>query len=343
MKKTRKKTSLKFDCVFFKQGKYELTVFIASSKILWNILKINRREENKDEGYQRALSPSRVKNISSFIDQGNPIPNSLLVNFDAAKFSNNKKEIIIPNQPNAGWIIDGQHRFAGAHEAKKEILFVVIAFIGLEEEEQIQQFVTINKEAKGVPSSLYIDLLPHLKNKKPNDLAKERAADIATDLKKDESSPFYSKIVVTTAPQKGEISLTNFVRKVTPLILQGKGILSEYTEKEQKGILSNYYTALKNVFSKEFKKIDSVFFQTIGFGALLNALPTIFSLSLKHHQGFTVKDVTEVFKKADYFDFAQWKKIGTGTAAENQAKDDFLAEITESYDSPGKKEGTLRI
>lgn len=341
--KSKKKVNLKFNCFVFKQGKYELTVFVASSKTLWSILKINRREENKDEGYQRALSPSRVKNISRFIDEGNPIPNSLLVNFDKAKHSDDKKEIIIPNQSDAGWIIDGQHRLAGAHEAKRDILFVIIAFIGLEDEEQIQQFVTINKEAKGVPSSLYIDLLPHLINKKPTDLAKERAADIASGLKKDESSPFFSKIVVTTAPQKGEISLTNFVRKVTPLILPGKGILSEYTEREQQGIISNYYTALKNVFSKEFKKTDSIFFQTIGFGALLGALPRVFSLSLKQYQGFTVQDVTKVFKNIDYFDFSQWKKIGTGTAAENQAKDDFIAEIMESYNSPGKKEGTLRI
>lgn len=306
--KNNKQKELKYSCFAFKQGKNNLISFVASAQILWNILKINKREENKDIGYQRALSPARVKKISDYIDAGNTIPNSILVCFDNARLLKNKTEIIIPNKEDAGWIIDGQHRLAGAHEAQNDILILVVAFIGLDQEEQIQQFVTINKEAKGVPSSLYIDLLPHLKNKKPGDLAKERAADIATELKKDDSSPFYSKIVVTTAPKNGEISLINFVRKVTPLILEGKGILSTYSENEQKGVFSNYYIGLKNIFPKEFKKQDSVFFQTIGFGALMNTLPTVFSLCLKYNQGFTSKDVTDIFRKIDYFDFSSWKK-----------------------------------
>ena len=339
----KKQKSIKFPCLTFKQGKHDLYLFVASAKQLWKILKINRRQENKDEGYQRALSTARVKKISNYIELGNPIPNSILVSFDKARMSSDKKNIIIPSSSDAGWIIDGQHRFAGAHESGKEIKIVVIAFVGLELDEQIQQFVTINREAKGVPSSLYIDLLPYIKNKKPGDLAKERAADIAGDIKRDEASPFYAKIVVTTAPKKGEISLTNFVRKVSPLILEGKGILSTYTEKEQKAVISNYYTGLKNVFPSEFKKIESIFFQTIGFGALMNALPTVFSLCLKYHQGFSAKDVTETLKKIDYFDFSQWRSRGTGSSAEIEAAEDFRTELTNIYESSGGDEGALRI
>lgn len=271
------------------------------------------------------------------------IPNSILASFDQGKLSKDKKTLILPDKKNIGWIIDGQHRFLGAHHAEKDIYMSIIAFLGLEVEDQIQQFVTINKEAKGVPTSLYIDLLPHLKNKKPADLAKERAADIATQLKRDEQSPFFSRIVITTSPRKGELSLANFARKVTPLILEGKGILSAYTEREQTAVISNYYIAIKNAFPNQFKKHESIFFQTLGFGALINALPTFFSICLKNYKGFTAEDATKVFNKIKHFDFSDWSKKGTGSSAEIEAAEDLKVELTSAFEDAGEGISVLRI
>ncbi len=156
--------------------------------------------------------------IARYIEAGNSLPQSLLITIDKADIieKNGKSFIQIPNIKDAGWVIDGQHRFAGAETAKVDIMLPFIAFIGLELIDQIQLFISINKEAKGVPSSLYLDLLKQLpaQYKSEAEISKERASDIGTQLKRDEESPFYSKIVVTTAPKKGEISLTNFVRKI---------------------------------------------------------------------------------------------------------------------------------
>lgn len=325
-----KKSHYEYPCITFKQGNQSLICFVANAKELYRFLKINRRHEDKDEGYQRALSPSRVSAIAKFIDAGNIIPNSIIVSLDKAKIKE-KSVIQIPFSEDSGWVIDGQHRLAGAYEAKSDIMLNVIAFVGLEEDDQIQQFVTINREAKGVPTSLYIDLLPRLKNKNPSDLAKERAADLATLLRRDENSPFFNRIVVTTSPKKGELSLANFVRKVSPLILEGKGILAAYPELLQKAVLINYYHAIKNVFPKEFKKQESIFFQTLGFGALINALPTIFSISITHYHGFTLENVITILKRIDFFDFDKWKSYGTGNSAEIQAGDDIRAEISNAY------------
>ena len=101
--------------------------------------------------------------------------------------------------------------------------------------------MTINREAKNVPTSLYLDLLRELPaSKNPAEVAKERAADVATQLRRVENSPFYEKIVVATSPKAGQLSLTNFVRKIAPLVTPEKGMLSEYTEWEQQSIISNY-------------------------------------------------------------------------------------------------------
>lgn len=154
--------------------------FSARASDLWKIVSINQKIEDKDEGYQRTLSASRVRRIKQYIEGGNALPTSILVSFDRFTLSEDGLTLTVPNHTGAGWVIDGQHRLAGAHEANKPIDLPVIAFLGLDVDEQIFQFVTINKEAKGVPTSLYYDLLKHLPpEKKPAEVAKEKAADIA--------------------------------------------------------------------------------------------------------------------------------------------------------------------
>jgi len=336
-----KKVTLKFPCLYINQSGYKLYCFAAKAQILWEIVKINRRDPDKDEGYQRALSGSRVVAITNYIKDENPIPNSILVALDMdSEISSDGKTIMIPKREDAGWVIDGQHRLAGAK--KSDIDLFVIAFIGLDLNQQIRQFVVINREAKGVPTSLYYDLLKHLPLKSESEMAKEIAADIANILRKDENSLFFNRIVIS-APRKGQLSLTNFVRKISPLVTDKKGKFNIYTRLEQIRILDNYFKAFENVFPKEFFEKRMTFFRTLGFGAVINALPTIFDLSLKHYLGFRIDDIVEVLKKIEYFDFSDWEKMGTGTAAETQAGEDLRFEVLEMFKTTEEDIGSVKL
>jgi DGQHR domain-containing protein len=334
---------LNFNCITFKQGDTSLAVFVASAKRLWQIVDINRKVEDKDEGYQRVLSAARAKKIARFIEEGNILPTSVLVSFDTAKLTQKGTKLTVPNRPNAGWVIDGQHRLAGAHQSKKDIRLPVVAFMNLDIQDQINCFVTINREQKGVPTSLYLDLLKFLPGKRTEaEVTKERAAGIGTELKRDESSLFFDKIVITTSPKQGELSLTNFVRKVAPLIKRD-GRLATFTMEECKDIIDNYFTAISHVFPKEFKRIDSVFFRTIGFGALMNVLPTFLDLTIKHHHAFRVADAVKVFKEVEDFNFREWSRLGTGAQAEKSAAEDLRVTLRERLASKtGESEIRLR-
>ncbi len=333
-------------CIEIEQSAERLYLFSVKASRLYRMLSINRRIEDKDEGYQRTLSISSVEAISKHILKKKTIPIGIVVSLEKGTYAESSKTLRIPAGKDVGWVIDGQHRLVGAHLAAKaglDIQIPVVAFIGLKVPAQIEQFVTINREAKGVPTSLYLDLLGKLPNKKPQDAAKERAVDIATELRKIEGSPFYERIVVTTAPKDGQISLTNFVRKVTPHVLPDKGILHIYTEKEQLAVVSNYFQALQNIFPSEYGKKDSMFFKTIGFGALWNAFHTFFSLSLTNYSGFEVKDATRVFKKIENFDFSAWKQQGTGNQAEMQAGEDLKTSLLLAFQSNRDGGKTLRV
>lgn len=344
MTATKNGTAYKFPCLVIKQGGYQLACFVAKAKTIWKFVDVNRNTPDKDEGYQRTLSQSRVNTIAKYINSGNSIPNSVLISLDeGAKLSVNEDSITIPKKSDAGWVIDGQHRLAGARESEKDIEFVVIAFIGLDISEQVKQFVTINREAKGVPTSLYYFLLDRLPpDKSEADIAKEIAVDIADALKKNPESPFYQRIVISP-PKSGELSLTNFVRKIAPLVTNKKGLFYTYGLNDQIGIIDNYYRALKHVFPEYFKTGRQIFFRTLGFGAMINALITVFSLSLREFKGFRVEDVSKVLKRVEDFDFSVWEKAGTGVQAETQAGEDFRTTLLLRFQQSDSETTSLRL
>lgn len=334
---------MKFPAIKIVQGTKEFYAFTCRASVLWGFSEINQRQESKDEGYQRVLSPSRVKRIRDFILQGNAIPGAIIISCDNGTFTNN--QLTIPNKKDAAWIIDGQHRCAGALEASKEghdIHLPVVAFINLDEQEQADYFVTINREAKGVPSSLYIDLLRNLPRQKTDkERLEERISDISRELTRNDESVFAQRIVSTTSPNAAQVSLTNFARRLRPVLHANNGILSPYTLPEQVKIVENYFAALKLVFPKEFER--NLFFRTLGFGALWRAFPLVFTLSLKQSGGFRVQDVAKVLSGIAMFDFGAWQKLGTGSAAESQAGDDLIAELSNNQEAEERGEFSIRL
>ena len=319
------KKHLRFRAVPVKQNQTTLYVFAAPAKMLDTVLEINQRESNKDIGYQRTLSESRMRAISDFVHKKNEIPTAIVVSLRDTIFDPASSELLIPNQPDSGWVIDGQHRLAGATSSDVDIELAVVAFLDLDLDRQIFQFVTINKTAKGVPTSLYYDLLRHLPpSKTPAEKAREKSADVAQQLTRDEESPLFNRVTVSSPRPGQSLSLNNFVRKVAPLIQDdpARSPISTFNVTEQTKIIDNYFRGLREYDPQLFRYSPTVVFRTLGFGALLNALSTIFSLTLTHHKGFRVEDVASVFSKID-FDFTAWEGAGSGNAAELQAGKDL--------------------
>jgi DGQHR domain-containing protein len=342
------KRPLKVNALEIHQGETVLYAFKAKASVLYDSFSVNRRVEDKDEGYQRVLSPSRVGAVSRYITElKKSIPGAIVVSIDhASSFDKGKGILTVPAGTDVGWVIDGQHRMIGAAMAAREgrdIELAVVAYRGLSIKGQIEQFITINREAKNVPTSLYLDLLHNLSFKSAGDQARERATDLATQLRRDEDSPFFERIAVTTAPKAGQISLVNFVRKITPHVTRDKGILGTYSEREQVAVISNYFKGLAQVFHREFNSKESIFFKTVGFGGVWNAFQTVFSITLKNHSGFSAKDVVQILKRIDTFDFEGWLQYGTGNAAELTAGEDLRTAISIAFTDDQGPTGSLRV
>ena len=336
-------STLRYRAVPVKQNEEDLYIFAAPAADLYEILDINERDSDKDQGYQRALSLSRVRSVSDFVNAKHEIAPAIVVSLRDTTFDKDTGELVIPKQPSSGWVIDGQHRLVGATKATITIELAVVAFLNLDIERQIFQFVTINRTAKGVPTSLYYDLLKHLPpSKKPAEIAKDKAADIAHELRRDEKSPLFNRITIASPKPGHTLSLTNFVRKVAPLIQKdpARSPISHFYVQEQAKIFDNYFHGLRGHAPQFFRHSPSIIFRTLGFGALLNAFPTIFSLTLRYHQAFRVEDVVTVFNKID-FDFSEWEKSGSGNAAELQAGKDLEEAARYPYDTDSSSETSM--
>lgn len=337
---------LNIPCLHIKQSENHIYYFKMKASQAWDIFSISRLEPGGNEGYQRFLSEARVASVAKYIRAGNPIPGSILVSLDKATYDAGTSKLTIPRGKDVGWIIDGQHRLAGASEAAQEnddIELMVAAFVGLDERHQIQQFVTINDEAKGVPRSLLLNLLRQIPDKSIQEQANERAIDIARQLNNSEPSVFFQRIASIVSPRSGEISDTNFSRKVAPLVHPEKGLLRAFSLLDQVKIIDNYYTALRDIFPLEFRKANSVFFRTIGFGAAFNAFDEVFTRVLSQHAGFKVVDIKKLLRLISDYEVDKWDQFGTGNQAEQTAGRDFVKSLRKAVKATSKKMSKAKI
>lgn len=314
------------------QGR-EFFVFAMSAVQLELLTEINRREEGKQEGYQRVLSPSRHRAITKYIQGGGIIPGSIIVSLDSASYDDATGILSIVGTEKAGWVIDGQHRLVGAvgaSDATKNVELAVVGFPNIDEQDQIELFITINREAKGVPASLYLDLLKDLPRKKSDrELLDEKITDIARSLNTDENGPFYQRLIFTRTASAGEISVVNFARILRPILTRQSGVLGLFTLPEQEGAISNYYKALKMSFPGADAK--GIFYRTIGFGAVWKAFPFVLNLTQTQFKSFNVASIVKIFKEIEGFNFDDWTRIGTGTQAEIQAGDDLVSTLEDAF------------
>ncbi len=212
------------------------------------------------------------------------------------------------------------------------------------DKEQVEQFITINDEARGVPRSILLDLNRRLSfAKSEKDISEDRASDIGNALRRNPDSIFFNRITVVESPKSGQVSLGNFVRKVAPLVHPTKGILRTRSFIEQTRIIENYFSAFRDVFPGEWRKANNVFLKTVGFGALMNAFEDVYIRTRDLYKGFRVNDIAKLLKPIVGFDFGKWTQYGTGNKAEQAAGKDLCEEIGQAADNAEHETGAFPL
>lgn len=196
-----------------KLGGQTVYLFSARPIDILRIAFINHRDLRDPTGaptYQRFVTPSRIKKIARFLDDGGYFPNTILLNLKTRpqfdRINSDKSSnmqfgyLTLPNKYKSAWIVDGQHRLLGCtdsvdFENLPNLFF--LAFAGLTNEQEAKLFFTINNEQQTVPVKLRAELAGELKW--DSDDPKERLSAIASravDLLSNQThGPFEDKIV----------------------------------------------------------------------------------------------------------------------------------------------------
>jgi DGQHR domain-containing protein len=310
----------------YEQNGTTMFLFLAPAELIYDKFAVSRRIDDKELGYQRSFSSNRIREIKNYLlKEKGIIPNSILVNIDYGKYryDESKNSLALKNEKSIGFIIDGQHRIKGSYEAQQDLILSVVATVDLETKTQAQLFVKINSTQKGVPSSLYLDLLDLIDGviedfDDENVPAERRALEIAKRLNEDEESPLYDLIRLTGDPGRG-IALSEFVKHAKQYVDPKDGKLLDYGFEQQYRIFKIYFKAIKGVFLEQWNDQQTLILKTVGFGGLMKAFYDIFTLVTQHHQQFSTEDTIRTFELIKDFKFDSRHLPGGGLKAQDDA------------------------
>jgi hypothetical protein len=98
-------------------------------------------------------------------------------------------------------------------------------------------------------------------------------------------------------------------------------VLAKFKVDTQVKVLNNYFAGIIDAYPAEADQNPPIFFQTIGFGAFMNFFPAFFGELYPKENSFTRERVRRKFVEMGKPNFDDWRKMGTGTQAENTAGD----------------------
>ena len=303
------------DCMQIKQNDLNLYVFKLTSEEIHNNFVVSRRYKNREDGYQRILKDSKVKNIARYLDGTNSenypsvLPNSILIALDKIEYDEEKSilKIYDNDEDYKGLIIDGQHRSEGAYKYNSSFPLIIIGVEGLEPKYQARLFITINDTQTSLPKSLYRDLFSLIGDEEITEELLDgeglevdiKAVEIAKELNSDNESSLYKMIDLTGEKQVGHISLNEFIRGVKPFINYDNGKFKEYSFRQQIKIIDNYFKAIKEIFEDEWHKDKKPLFKTTIFGGLFKSLDEIWDIVIRKENNFKIENIKTVLRTSN--------------------------------------------
>jgi DNA sulfur modification protein DndB len=187
---------------------------------------LHRTKANKNmmPTYQRLIKKARLKGVTQFVENGGYFPNSLIMSLDTGirgpRFDPFPRHVgktrggilHLPQTFRAAYVIDGQHRLYGYAESGRagSDLIPVVAFVNLQQSDQVKLFMQINENQQTVPknlrNTLNADLLWHSPDLREQ--VKALKLHIAQELGESKTSPLYGRVIIGESGKSSTCCLT---------------------------------------------------------------------------------------------------------------------------------------
>jgi len=265
------------------QNAYEFYCVILDKKTLGKICYVSRREEDNVKGFQRLLNASRAKAIAKYMDlEKGVIPSALILSAQkeaSLKFDSDTNKLTFENKKNSFLVLDGQHRLYGLISADKNYQIPVIIFNNLKISDEVNLFIDINTNQKGVPTTLLLDI----KNLTGKENQKEEKQRQLFDMLNNNS--VIAGLMNPTRSSTGKISRNTF-NIATNELLENGYFSEEPANVVYKG-LKNYLEASDNTLQQTGSS-NAKLTKSMIFRSLFKIFPEIIEITLKKHGNLKV-------------------------------------------------------
>lgn len=260
-------------------------------KELKNLARVSRADST-DKGYQRHLDEKRSKAIAAYIDDGCLIPGSIILSYkDTPQFNETNNELTLSVNNQNFLVLDGQHRLYGASFAKNDIDLPICILCNLTSREEIQYFLDINSNQKGVSKTLQHELTKYLLDDQESPEAiRLKLFDL---LYESENSPLLGRMTKTQSIT-GKISHVPFEKALKPILINTDSMFAKVTSIEDKyNVIRNYLSAFSRMLN-ESQKDDKVLTTSAYFEAMFKVFDKITNLSYFHFRNFKEDSLYEI-------------------------------------------------
>lgn len=258
-----------------KKNRYKLISFFIEADKLMSMAFVARREMGGETFYQRMVAKNRLRVIAEkYLNEHKVFPNSIIValadnswGFEPIQVKDKNGDLLdmpswqafgkltIGNAYNSCWIIDGQHRLFSHALASAKGKLLVSAFANIDEENQAEYFLDINREAKKVDPELLWDLLGVIKPNSPE-------GRISSAVKELRGLPgLFENNIKVPSLGAGKYSFNNLCDSLKKMELGDQEIGSRRLEKKRNPFWNEkpdrHSNSLSQAISRYFFEIDS--------------------------------------------------------------------------------------
>lgn len=283
----------------FRQKRPDVNLYVTAlpvRELLGRFTSDTYRSDNPS-GYQRPVTPSRVRQVSSYlrVEEG-MLPTSIVLcirqphraHFEPGGLETGGGEsgLLTISPDVALWVVDGQHRLAGLERALKkdkakwvgDYPLPVVIVEGIDQYEEMRYFHVINTRHKGVPTDVVDRHLLSMREaegigliEREGEKGYQRArATMLTDLLNgDPSSPWRGMIRMPGEPLRPEHTMRqhSMVSSLDPVV--NDALIKRVSDEEVGKLLLNYWNAARNLWGSAFElPKEYVIQKPLGAGAL---------------------------------------------------------------------------
>lgn len=301
-------TKMKLTALKVQQNNHNFYMTVINSEKLKDFCFITRRNEDKEEGFQRLLNKARANLITKYYEKGGTIPSPLILSAKReAEFSydSNSKEISFLDIEKIFMVIDGQHRFFGINDISKDLEVPVIIFNDLDLSEEVNLFIDINTNQKGVPSALLLDIKSLAQKETTTEEKQRELFEIVNS-----SEPLKEKLLPDSS-RTGYISRTAF-NEATKDIFESSVISGSDNNIIFKTVI-NYLKSFDKMYKESSSNAEIT--KTIFFKVAFNLFNDIIEQALNEYGNVKTDSIYEIISNLAAVDYTSY----TGTNKQTES------------------------